>query len=129
MAIVTKFTATIKVASLSSLQVSGTQTKMRKNLPRPTKKVANPKPVTQPMTLKPLIKRTSLLKNLLTNLQRAAVAKPAEDANAIVLGANSLVKVSGDQVWIIEGFHADVTAKIEALLPQIKFEEKTFPKP
>lgn len=53
--------------------------------------------------------------------------KPADDAGSIVLGASTLVKVSGDQVWIIEGFHADVTSKIEAVLPQIKLEEKSFP--
>ncbi len=51
------------------------------------------------------------------------------DDKAIVLGTGSLVKVHGDQVWVIEGFHADVTAKIEAALSQIKLEEKTFPKP
>ncbi len=49
------------------------------------------------------------------------------DAAEIVLGSEVLVEVHEDQVWVIEGFHADETKALKQLLEQTKFEPKVFP--
>ncbi|MCC6508952.1 MAG: hypothetical protein IT423_07585 [Pirellulaceae bacterium] len=48
-------------------------------------------------------------------------------AGSVVLGAKNIVRLDGDRVWVIEGFHAETVAAIEALLPQTKCQPKLFP--
>ncbi len=57
--------------------------------------------------------------------------KPAKDDAEPSSNSQSsnmpLVKVEGEQVWIVEGFEPEVAGKIQSLLSQTRFEEKKFP--
>lgn len=60
-----------------------------------------------------------------TAYKQARQPKPDSDEPAAI---PPYVKVNNDQVWIIEGFDAEVSQKIEEQLANIKLEEKLWPR-